>query len=474
MKKRIKKVKDLNYGVIHSQIDYSDGVSIVINQIEEIMGGNLQIPRSNIHYLVGKAKKKSPYVRQKKVFWHKSKTNKLVNKKFKKGLNHIYKKTVENSIKKAKEEIRNFVKDKKLDVIIAHNSCHPMNFVYSVALSRYFEEEKSKNKKIPKYIVWWHDSHLERQRYNNPSKDIKEYLIEGIPGKHVDYIIFINKMQFNIAKKYFHEVDKKNKGFFKKMFNNRTVIHNTVSTPINSIRDLNKVEFGARTQVFLSEMKINKIMKKNNLKLDDILFCLQHTRIVKRKRIDFALEYAYELFSNLERKKEKKAMVFVVSGSSGDENGNHKKKLIKLNKKLSKKYKTKKFFLKFVEDYKTSIPFEEIPLVISNLKGIATFFSEYEGFGNNLLEILSAGLIPIVYTYPVFVKDIKEYDFNIITLSKFRVTQTSINKMVRLTKNEKLKEKYGNKNIKILKKKLPHATIAPKLQRAIRKCFEEE
>lgn len=335
-----------------------------------------------------------------------------------------------------------------------------------MALSRYYRDELKKGKTPPKYILWWHDSHLERERYKNPSKDIRNYLLEGVPGKYVDYTIFINGLQFKTASDYYLELDKRKKGIYKKALENHTIIYNTASTPICSLNDLKKTENDLRTKQFLEDLKINKTMQDNKLKLRDILFCLQHTRIVPRKRIDFALKYTYELFSQI--KKEKKALIFIISGPSGDEKGNYKKKLIKLNKKLSEEYKTEKFFLLFQEDFKTNISFEETPLIISKLGGIATYFSEIEGFGNNLLEILAAGLIPIVYTYPVFIKDIKKYNFNTICLKEFKITPESIKQTIKLIKDRELRDKLGNKNISILRRKLSHQTIAPKLRRAIK------
>ena len=196
-------------------------------------------------------------------------------------------------------------------------------------------------------------------------------------------------------------------------------------------------------------------------------FCLQHTRIVLRKRIDFALKYSYELFDQMKKDKMKKAMIFFVSGHSGDEKKYYKRKLINLNKKLSEQYKTNKFFLIFAEDYKTNLNFEEYPIVFARLSGIATYFSEIEGFGNNLLEVLSGGLIPVVYTYPVFVKDISKYKFNVVCLDKFEITPESIKQMIDLIKKENKRIKLADKNIEILRRKFPHRIFSAKLKRAI-------
>ena len=144
------------------------------------------------------------------------------------------------------------------------------------------------------------------------------------------------------------------------------------------------------------------------------------------------------------------------------------KKVINLNKKLSKYYKTNKFFLVFARDYPNSdIKFEEFPYIFAGLGGIATYFSEIEGFGNNLLEVFSGGLIPVIYTYPVFRKDIAKYRFNAVCLDKFEITPESINETIEVVQKDRMKKIWANKNIRILKKKFPHRIMASKLIRAI-------
>ncbi len=463
-----KNIPKLNYGIIHSQVGFADGVSIVMKQVESVMVNNLLIPKSNIYYLTGKAKTSSPYIRQKNIIWHKNRTNQLINKHFNKGFGGALSEKIEQAIWKAKQEIKEFINNKKIDVIIAHNASHPVNFIMSIALSRYYRDEIQAKRKTPKYILWWHDSHLERERYSKPSHDIRNYLLEGVPGKYIEYIVFINSLQFEGAQKYILEIDKRNPGYYNYLLHNHTVIYNTTTTTINTIEDLENEKFTERTEKFLNEFKINELLKKNRLKLNDVQFCLQHTRIVPRKRIDFALEYAYKLFSKLKKKKIRKAMIFLVSGYHGDETGNYKKELLKLSKKLSKKYKTNKFFLIFSEDHKnTKILFEEIPIIIRKLGGITTYFSEIEGFGNNLLEVLAAGLIPVVYTYPVFIKDLAKYKFKVVSLNKFEVTPESIKEMIKVIESDRIKTMWANQNLEILKKRFSHEIIAPKLKRAI-------
>jgi len=462
-------IQKLNYGIIHSQVGFPDGVSIVMEQVESVMKDYLKIPKSNIHYLVGQSKVKASNIRECPEFWHKSETNQLVNRVFSFGFGGAINEKIENSIRIAKEEFKRFIESKKIDIIIVHNSSHPVNFIYSIAISRYFRDQIHMGKKTPKYLLWWHDSHLERDRYLNPPRDVKNYLLEGIPGKYVDHTIFINGLQFNIAKKYYLELDTRCDGLYEKMTANKSIIYNTATTPFDSIKELQKKQNNIRMEKMMKEFNIYNILKENRLTLSNTQFVLQHTRIVERKRIDFALRYAYELHNELKKRRKKKGMIFIISGQSGDELGNYKGELKKLNKELANKYKTDKFFLIFKEDIKTEITFEETPHLITRLGGISTYFSEIEGFGNNLLEVLAAGLIPVVYTYPVFKKDIAKYKFNVIALNEFEITPKAIDATIKILLNHSIRTRLANQNIDILKKKLSHQTIAPKLSRCIKK-----
>ncbi len=459
-----KDIPNLRYGVVSSQYGYSDGVSIVMKQLEGVMSEQMGISKSNIFYLVGRSKEQSPMIRQRSVLWHKSRAAKTANKYFESGFGGHVSELIEGSITKAVSEIEAFFREKKIDVLIAHNTSHPTNFILSVALSRYYRDALKKGSRTPKYILWWHDSHLERRRYSKPSPDVQRYLLEGLPGKYVEYIIFINSLQADLVQKYFRGFE--DKIFYENIFKNSVVIYNTATTLIDSTDDLDKKEYTDRAEKFLDEFGITSFLKSRKLKLEDVQFCLQHTRIVPRKRIDFALEYSYALLDRLKKRRLRKAMVFLVSGHHGDEIGNYKSKLKKLNRRLSKEYGTDSFHLVFAEDFKRSnIHFEEFPLIISKLGGIATYFSEIEGFGNNLLEIFAAGLIPAVYTYPVFVKDISKYSFKLIAFDKFDVDPECVERMVELISSPHKYKMWANRNIKILNKKFSYEVISGKFIR---------
>ncbi|MDD3084057.1 MAG: hypothetical protein PHP82_03470 [Candidatus ainarchaeum sp.] len=465
IKKFIKKdIPKLRYGIMHSRIGFNDGVSIVMEQVEKVMLQEMNIPKENIFYLVGKSKKISPQINENDIFLDNLNGNKLAVKNYSIGFGGTISEILEKEINIGKNIIEDFVKKNNIDVIIAHNTCHPVNFILSLSLSRYYRDFVKKNKKTPKYLLWWHDSHLERSQFLKPAFDVQRYLLQGVPGNFVEYIIFINSLQFKIAKSYFLNLSKVRKNFFEEISRNKDVIYNTTETFIDSFKDLKK--FDNETKIFIKDFKLVDLLSEQNLNFDDLIFCLQHTRILKRKRIDFALKYCFELLNKInEKRKIKKSIYFLVSGM--DTFDGSKKKIILLHKKLSYQNPNNKIILVFAEDNETSLLFEDYPRIFARLGGISTYFSEIEGFGNNLLEVLASGLIPIVYTYPVFKKDIAKYNFKLISLNKFEFSNGSINETIDILKNNRKRKIWVNMNLNTLKKYFSHEIINFKLMRAI-------
>ncbi len=464
-------IPNLRYGILHSQFGFSDGVSIVMSQVEHVMTKYLKIPKKNIFYLVGKSKYKSPQISEKEILWDGHPVNRLMLRYYHKGYGGSKSEKIEKTLEHAKKDIGDFIEKNKIDILVVHNSSHPINFISSIALSRHYRDLVKRGKKTPKYILWWHDSHLERKSFQNPANDIEQYLLEGVPGKYVEYIIFINSLQIERAKKYFTRLDKIKPDFSKQISLNKNVVYNTTDTFIKSFNDLKSRDFNGKVKQFIKDFKVKELLKKHRLRFPEVLFCLQHTRILDRKRIDFALRYCYELIYKLKRKKDVRAIYFLVSGQRDSVERRIKRKLMKLNQRLSKTYPECRVFLVFAEDYfdKTTLVFEDYPKVFAKLKGFSTFFSEVEGFGNNLLEVLASGLIPVIYKYPVFKKDIEKYRLNMVTLDKYEIDEQALSKTIEVVTNTKERRKMIEDNLKILKKNFPHRIMAFRLRQAFTK-----
>ncbi|MDZ7774543.1 MAG: hypothetical protein U5L09_02480 [Bacteroidales bacterium] len=65
------------------------------------------------------------------------------------------------------------MEENEIDLIIAHNTSHPYNFITAVGLGIYFEELKANNYIWPKQLVWWHDSYMERELFKSAQAVIK-------------------------------------------------------------------------------------------------------------------------------------------------------------------------------------------------------------------------------------------------------------------------------------------------------------
>lgn len=467
-----KNIPNLNYGIIHSQHGYSDGVSIVMQQAEEIMKEDMNIPEENIYYLVGKARRKEFNITEKNILRDKYFINKMVLKSYHKGLNGIKKKLFERTVLMAKKCIKDFVEENKIDVIVAHNMSHPVNFITSLAISRYYKEAIKKGERTPKYLLWWHDSHLERKEYDNPADDIQDYLLEGVPGGFVEYIIFINSLQFPQAeKRYFSLLEKKYSHYSELMDFHHDIIYNTADRMIHSYQDLKNRETRELKKEFLNDFNVRRLLKKHDPGLKKTLFVLQHTRVVPRKRIDFALEFVFELREFLEKESKYDTLYFFVSGATGLKSKKTRVELRKLHRSLSKKYKTNRVFLVFAseENGRSRIGFYNFPRIFASLGGISTYFSEIEGFGNNLLEVMASGLIPVVYTYPVFKKDLEKFNFKTISLDKFEVSPECLQSVLEIIEDEEKRKDWAEENLKILDESFRHKIIARKLKKAVTK-----
>ncbi len=466
-KRTEEKIPHLRFGMLHSFMGLSDGVSIIMQQVENVIVHRLGASKEHIFYLVGKAGKKAENIEEYADFDADTPINILAKERYQTGFSDEERGKIEAAISLAQERIKSFVLTNHIDVIIAHNTSFPANFILALGLSRYYRDEILAGHKTPKYLLWWHDSHLERAAFAFPAKEIERYIYEGIPGPYVEHIIFINSLQYNIAEPYFLKLDQKKPGFYEKMLRSTDVIYNTTDVFIEHYEDLKQEKFQKKVDLFFKDFLLNELFAKTGTSYEETLFVLQHTRMVDRKRIDFALRFCFELLqrnNSIGETGKKKRIYFLVSGNN---TGNEKKKLKQLFAELCNEYSQEQITLVFAEDVQTTLVFEDYPLIFARLKGIATYFSEVEGFGNNLLELMASGLIPIIYEYPVYLSDIEKFGFQLLSVDTFEITTDLLDQTLALINDKEKQKIWINKNIKILKHHLSHRTIARKLKRAI-------
>ncbi|NBC82654.1 MAG: hypothetical protein GVY19_04650 [Bacteroidetes bacterium] len=469
---------------MHSLIGKNDGVSIVIDQTVNAMVEDIGIELGSIFFLAAHT---SPRFNAETddIFWHKNEIHNLILSIFSDNTppddldQQIHEKALY-----AKDKIAKWVKKNRIDLIIAHNTSHPYNFITAVGLGYYIEELRAEGIIWPKLLVWWHDSYFEREKFKNPNPIVDKYL-RYLPGTFIDGIAFINKVQPAIASKYFHKYDPKIKNNF---FESRAiVVPNTSSIEWewkNKIWDSQMPiapEQDNYNDTFLRDIGLICEIEKRGFTLDDTVLLLQHTRVVPRKKIELAIDLAFYLEDRFLKDGKKKCMAIIVSGHSGDEQEDYKKFLNEYFELRMREYPEANVIIIFGEKYILShrdiivdrkyYKFAEIPSIIASHGGLGTYFSEVEGYGNNLLEMIAYGLPSVINKYEVYKTDIEELGFDIPAIEEGMLTMELVEQAYLLLTDYNYRNKVVKHNLEVLDKKLGHKIIAEKLEPLIYKMF---
>ncbi|MBF0429782.1 MAG: hypothetical protein HQK83_00775 [Fibrobacteria bacterium] len=480
-------ISRLSIGILHSLIGKNDGVSIVIDQTIEAMIHIMNIPLGNIHLLAAHCPPRFNTTTD-EIFWHKSDQNKYILENYSDEAPLDLDSFILEEAKKAKKLMSNFVENNDLDLFIIHNSCHPSNFVYAVAAGMYFEELQKEGRATPKYLLWWHDSHFERERFMRPNAVIKKYL-QYVPGRHVNGVVFINTEQEKLAqRRYFTEVGMKNPELF---FERKTkVIPNTCDIPwewkelkTDILRPIAPKE-DQYNKTFFRDIGLEHLLEQKGRRFEDTIILLQHTRIVQRKRIDHSIDFAIKMEKKFRAEGHKKFFVILVSGHSGDEHDAHRMFLQQYFNDMMKSNRRSKenIALIFAEEKilpekeviveKKFYKFADIPGIIARSGGMGTYFSEVEGFGNNLLEMISLGLPAVINKYPIYKSDIEPLGFKLPATEGGALPDELIQECYELLVDMPKRNALVKHNLKVLHKNLHHGIIADRLSVLIQNMFK--
>ena len=477
------KLNELRIGIIHSLIGKNDGVSIVIDQTVESMSHHLDINLGNFFFLAAHS---SPRFNAETddVFWHKSEVHKHIIKNFNNpdvdGLDEL----IHENALYAKDVIKNWIDKNDIDLIIAHNTSHPYNFITAVGLGYYIEELRNEGIIWPKLMVWWHDSYFERDIFGSPNKVIQKYL-KYLPGTFVDSIAFINNQQIKLGKKVFSQYNRQK---LDKFFEQRTtVIPNTSDIQWEWKHLESETEtFIAPPQdnynnSFFQDIGLVNQVKSKGFKLEDTVILLQHTRVVPRKKIELAIDLAFELEKKFRKNKINKCLAIIVSGHSGDEQNTYLNNLYEYYTKLCKENPYSNVVLIFGENNilshrdiivdKKYYKFAEIPSIVAAHGGIGTYFSDVEGFGNNLLEMISSGLPVVINKYEIYKEEIEKFGFELPSIDSGGITTELVNSAYRLLTDVPYSNKVVFHNLEVLTENLDHKIIADKLKPIILNMF---
>lgn len=479
------KLNELHIGIIHSLVGKNDGVSIVIDQTVLAMSDYLGIDLGNFFFLAAHT---SPRFNAQtdEVFWHKSEAHKYIINHFNDentgGLDEL----IHENALYAQEVIRNWVDENDIDLIIAHNTSHPYNFITAVGLGYYIEGLRKEGIIWPKLMVWWHDSYFERSIFANPNPVIQKYL-KYLPGvTYVNGIVFINNQQIELGKKLFalH-----NHAKLDKFFEHRTtVVPNTSEIPW----DWENLDSDSETIIappqdnynlsFFKDINLEAQVESKGFTLDDTVILLQHTRVVPRKKIELAIDLAFELEKKF--RKQKKCVALIVSGHSGDEQNEYLNNLHVYYTERCKKDPKSSVVLIFGENVilshrdiivdKKYYSFAEIPSIIAAHGGIGTYFSNVEGFGNNLLEMISFGVPAVINKYEIFKEEIEKFGFDLPAIDNTALTDELVDAAYRLLTDIPHRNKVVKHNLKVLKENFDHKIIADKLKPVLLDMYMRE
>ena len=476
-------VKHLNVGLLHSLIGKNDGVSIVIDQTVESMVKDMGVRLGNIYFLAAHT---SPRFNAKtdQVFWHKNNIHKKIIENFSKEPPKWLEHEIHSNALHAKKVIATFIEDNEIDLLIAHNTSHPYNFITAVGLGYYLEELRQDGLIWPKVLVWWHDSFFEREQFSHPNAVIEKYL-KYLPGTLIDGCVFINSHQTELGRKYFHKFGN---SFADEFFEDRVVvIPNTADIPWDWRRQEwethNYVhpDMDSYNKSLLRDLGIRDELEARGFTLEDTAFLLQHTRIVPRKKIELAIDLAFKLSQKFREVEHRKCVVLLISGHSGDEQTKYKEVLYTHYGKRQAENLDAAVIVHFGEDIILShrdiivdtkyYNFDEVPGIMANYNAIGTYFSEVEGFGNNLLEMIRYGLPVLINKYDIFARDIEKLGFDIPYIENLELTDDIVEHAYNLLMDHPKRNRMVRHNLQVLEEKLDHKIIAKHLAPLIERMF---
>lgn len=366
---------------MHFRVGKSDGVSIEIESWKKILKRN----GAKVNLCSGPINIGADYV----ISNFESQLNqdifKIDNEAFG-GIDHFRSKEElkENIIKQQKiflDEFEAIIEKSNPDLLIISN-------IFSVGEGIHLQKPilQVLDKTLIPTIMIHHDFYWENERYDQPSSKYIQRLLDEYFTPKREYI------------KHFCINSIGQKALKEKKDIDATILYDT---------------FDFSQPQWKTKPKIESFLSENDIYKDDLII-LQATRIVRRKNIELAVDFTKQLMQHqdklLGRKlyndKNCKRVVLTLAGYVEKRD---RKYLAKLTNYAKSEGVTMKYLGNFIDvkyDLFDIYPFSDI----------VTYPSEYEGFGNQLLETFFARKVPVVFEYPVYKADIGPKGFQIISL----------------------------------------------------------
>jgi glycosyltransferase involved in cell wall biosynthesis len=232
---------------------------------------------------------------------------------------------------------------------------------------------------------------------------------------------------------------------------------------------------------FFKDIGLLDIIEPAGYTLNDTLVLLQHTRIVPRKKIEFAIDLAFALERRFETAGIKKCIVLLISGHSGDEQAMYKEFLHTYYRMKKEEYPASAVYLIFGENQilshrdiivdKKYYNFAEIPSIIAAAGGIGTYFSQVEGFGNNLLEMLAAGLPVVINKYGIYKTDLEPLGFKLPSIEENIMSPDLIETTFKTATDYRYRNQFVVHNLRVIAEKLSNRVISDSLRPLINNIF---
>ncbi len=302
-------------------------------------------------------------------------------------IDYIYKKA-DNILK----QLIRVIDEKEIDCIVPNNvSSLGVNLPVGIAFSKLADMNKVK------IIYHHHDFYWERERYSTPLfEEIENILKDHFPNKNNATHCTINE----IAKQELKQ--RKN---------------------IDAVVVPNVFDF--ESDLWLKDNYNEDLRKRFNIREEDIVF-LQATRIVERKAIEIAYRvleevqnllpnhYGKTMYNGVKITSETK-IHFVLAGLNELTN----EKFEVLDNLLHRKNIKIHYINEVVDHSRRSEPHKIYSLWdVYTMCDFITYTSILEGWGNQLLEGLFAMKPLLVYEYPVFKTDIKQFKFDLVSIDE--------------------------------------------------------
>ncbi|OGQ97873.1 MAG: hypothetical protein A2284_10100 [Deltaproteobacteria bacterium RIFOXYA12_FULL_61_11] len=453
----------MKLGVIHSQLGMLDGVSIVASQIQQALTRHAGFSDGDFAYLAGKGQG-LPSLTIAPLLWHRHSENLFF-------LEHFSSEPppgdlasrLEAAVRSATGIFQRWFTEINPDVVLVHNACHPTNLILALGWSAWLASRRRQGLSKPRYVVWWHDSHLERERFSRPSTLLRSKLAEGVPGPLLDAVVCINSGQPPLVRRYLEDLGVPS-SVRDEILSRCRIIPNTAEIPERWPNNASLGPLRPRPrpawEEYLEALGVTPWLGSLSKKPEEVVLLLQHTRIVRRKRLDTALDLAYRLAEALHSRGGRRAVALLVSGNSGDELDPYLEEILTehARRKASSAAEVGLFLAETAD--RATLPFDEFPGLVASRGGLGVYCSELEGYGNNLLEMIAWGLPVIVNRYPVFVSDIAPLGFRLVELTANLVTEETLASGLALLDEFSHRDEVVLHNLELLERHCGHRIIA--------------